>query len=238
MWFPVSTFLKAVPHDRRNVETTTRVTGSVLEEFTQFVRSFLESYHYLLYAVVVIWTFLEGETFIIVLGYLAQEGNYNINIWLVMGFALLGSFVGDQFYFYIGRIYGQPLLQRWPGMEKKIAWAFHMVRDHQTIFILTFRFIYGVRNISPFVIGMSGVSRLKYFVLNLIAATVWANSFAWGGYFLGVAMGEWLGAYKFHILGGFVGLFVLLWFLSTMKRRKAQEVAIQAAENERSKTHP
>ncbi len=205
-----------------------------MEDFIQFVRSFLENYHYLVYAGVVIWTFLEGETFIIVLGYLAQEGTYHINIWLVMLFALLGSFVGDQFYFYIGRIYGKPLLQRWPGMEKKIAWAFHMVHDHQTIFILTFRFIYGVRNISPFVIGMSGVSRVKYFILNLIAATVWANTFAWGGYFLGVAMGEWLGEYKFHIMGGFVALFVVLWFLSTLKRRKAQNAALEAADAESS----
>lgn len=200
-----------------------------MEEILQYARSFLDNYHYLVYVVVVIWTFLEGETFIIVLGYLAQEGAYHINVWLVMLFALLGSFIGDQFYFYIGRIYGQPLLKRWPGMEKKIAWAFHMVRDHQTIFILTFRFIYGVRNISPFVIGMSGVSRVKYFILNLIAATVWANAFAWGGYFLGVAMGEWLGAYKFHILGGFVAVFLVLWFRSTMKRRKDQQAAIDEA---------
>ncbi|CAA6603519.1 DedA family protein (fragment) [Rhodospirillaceae bacterium LM-1] len=203
-----------------------------MDEILQHARSFLESYHYLVYAVVVIWTFLEGETFIIVLGYLAQEGTYHINIWLVMLFALLGSFIGDQFYFYIGRRYGQPLLARWPGMEKKVEWAFHMVRDHQTLFILSFRFIYGVRNISPFVIGMSGVSRLKYFILNFIAAAVWANAFAWGGYFLGVAMGEWLGAYKFHIMGGFVTLFVVLWFFSTMKRRRAQQAAIAAEEAE------
>ncbi|MBF0269903.1 MAG: DedA family protein [Alphaproteobacteria bacterium] len=203
-----------------------------MDEILQHARSFLESYHYLVYAVVVIWTFLEGETFIIVLGYLAQEGTYHINIWLVMLFALMGSFIGDQFYFYIGRRYGQPLLARWPGMEKKVEWAFHMVRDHQTLFILSFRFIYGVRNISPFVIGMSGVSRLKYFILNFIAAAVWANAFAWGGYFLGVAMGEWLGAYKFHIMGGFVALFVVLWFFSTMKRRRAQQAAIAAEEAE------
>ncbi len=203
-----------------------------MDEILQHARSFLESYHYLVYAVVMIWTFLEGETFIIVLGYLAQEGTYHINIWLVMLFALMGSFIGDQFYFYIGRRYGQPLLARWPGMEKKVEWAFHMVRDHQTLFILSFRFIYGVRNISPFVIGMSGVSRLKYFILNFIAAAVWANAFAWGGYFLGVAMGEWLGAYKFHIMGGFIALFVVLWFFSTMKRRRAQQAAIAAEEAE------
>jgi membrane protein DedA with SNARE-associated domain len=208
-----------LPTLEKNISTS---IGFVLEDFTQYVRTFLDNYHYLLYVVVVVWTFLEGETFIIVLGYLAQEGTYHINIWMVMLFALLGSFIGDQFYFYIGRIYGQPLLKRWPGMEKKIEWAFHMVRDHQTLFILTFRFIYGVRNISPFVIGMSGVSRVKYFILNLIAAAVWANAFAWGGYFLGVAMEEWLREYKFHILGGFVALFVVLWFLSTMKRRRAQ----------------
>ncbi len=199
-----------------------------------FVVNILDNYSYLLYAWVVAWTFLEGETFIIILGALASEGSYRINIWLVTLCALTGSFAGDQFYFYIGRRYGTPLLKRWPTMAQKIDWTFRMVRDHETLFILSFRFIYGIRNISPFVIGMSGVSRVKFFILNLIAATIWANTFAWGGYLLGYALEQWLGEYKFHVLGGFVVIGCALWYWSYMKCRRQ----IQARLTDQSEPAP
>lgn len=186
------------------------------------VINILENYSYLLYLVIVVWTFLEGETFIIILGALASEGRYQINVWMVMAFALAGSFMGDQFYFYIGRRYGTPFLARWPNMAGKIDWAFRMVRTHETLFILTFRFIYGIRNISPFVIGMSGISRLKFFVLNFIAAALWANTFAWGGYLLGYALERWLGEHKLAILGGFVAAAVLIGVVNWLKRRRQE----------------
>ncbi len=192
----------------------------------QFVEQLIVDYGTLIYLITVVWTFLEGETFVIILGVLASEGRYQINIHMLMLAATLGSFAGDQFYFYVGRRYGTPLLERWPQMRDKIDWTFRMVRDHETLFILSFRFIYGIRNISPFVIGMSGISRLKYFVLNLIAATIWAGTFSWGGYLLGTALEQWLGSHKWLILGGFVAFFALLVLLSKLKdRRKAAAIS-------------
>ncbi len=195
----------------------------------QFVKQLIVDYGPLIYLITVVWAFLEGETFVIILGVLASEGSYHINLHLLMLSATLGSFAGDQFYFYVGRRYGTPLLERWPQMRDKIDWTFRMVRDHETLFILSFRFIYGIRNISPFVIGMSGISRLKYFVLNLIAATIWAGTFSWGGYLLGTALEQWLGSHKWLILGGFIAFIGSLALLSKLKeRRRAAAAATKA----------
>ncbi len=192
----------------------------------KFVEQLIVDYGTLIYLITVVWAFLEGETFVIILGVLASEGRYQINIHMLMLAATLGSFAGDQFYFYVGRRYGTPLLERWPQMRDKIDWTFRMVRDHETLFILSFRFIYGIRNISPFVIGMSGISRLKYFILNLIAAIIWAGTFSWGGYLLGTALEQWLGSHKWMILGGFVAFIALLVLLSKLKdRRKAAAIS-------------
>ena len=169
-----------------------------------FIQTVLSDYGYLLYLVILAWTFLEGETVVIVTGAIASSGEYPINVELMAMAAFAGSFMGDQIYFYIGRRYGTPLLARWPGLKGKISWAFRLVRTHQTLFILSFRFIYGVRNVSPFVIGMSGVARLKYLALNFIAAMAWAHIFAWGGYMLGAALEEFMGRSKWWVLGGFV----------------------------------
>lgn len=191
-------------------------------DLQETVRALLNDYGYLVYLITVAWAFLEGETFVIILGAFAATEDYNLNIEAVALAALLGSFAGDQFYYYIGRRYGRSLLSRWPTLKDKIEWTFRMVRQNETLFILSFRFIYGIRNISPFVIGMSGVSRLKYFALNLIAATIWAHTFAWGGYLLGAALEYWLGEYKFHILGAFVVLFASVAFINWRRARKRE----------------
>jgi membrane protein DedA with SNARE-associated domain len=181
------------------------------------VEDFLREWGSWAYLIIMAWTFLEGETVVIVAGVLASQGL--MDVWLILLFALTGSFCGDQMYFYIGRRYGTPLLERWPTMQGKIDWAFRFLRRYETAFILSFRFIYGIRNVSPFVIGIAGVSRLRFFVLNLIAAILWAGSFSFGGYFLGDAMEKYLGKYQYHALGGFVAVAAAFGLYSWMRNR-------------------
>ncbi|OAN60968.1 hypothetical protein A6A05_07055 [Magnetospirillum moscoviense] len=186
----------------------------------------LTQYGYLLYPTILVWTFIEGETVVLIAGIIASEGRYHINVELIALSALTGSFCGDQLYYYIGRRYGTPLLARWPTLGKKVDWAFHLVKTHPVLFILSFRFIYGIRNIAPFVIGISGVPRLRYFILNLIAAAIWAHSFAWGGYWLGQALETWLGDHKWTMLGGFVLAALIiggLGYLSQKRKMRAAE---------------
>lgn len=182
------------------------------------MEEFLKEWGSWAYLIIMAWTFLEGETVVIVAGILASQGW--LDVWGVFLCALSGSFSGDQMYYYIGRRYGTPLLDRWPTMRSRIDWAFRLLRKYETVFILSFRFIYGVRNISPFVIGISGVSRLRFFMLNLAAAIIWATSFSFGGYYLGYAMENYLGEYKYHALGGFVGVAVAFGLYSWMRNRR------------------
>lgn len=200
-----------------------------LEEFLQNV---LTNYGYLLYLVILGWTFLEGETVVLITGAIASEGIYDINIELVALCACMGSFLGDQLYYYIGRLYGTPLLARWPSLTKRIEWAFRLVRTHETLFILSFRFIYGIRNVSPFVVGMAGVPRLRFAILNMIAALIWAHVFAWGGFLLGRALEQFLGDHKLDVLLGFVGIILLIAGLGRIRQwvmNRRADAAIRAA---------
>lgn len=152
------------------------------------IQEWLDTYGY---AAILILTFIEGETIVILAGIAAYQGYMNIYLVGLSGFT--GSFLGDQLYFALGRRYGTPLLARWPQLTKKIEWAFELVRRYENLYILSFRFIYGVRNVSPFVIGISGVSRVKFFLLNACAAILWASAFSAGGYFFGHALEKVLG---------------------------------------------
>src|SRR5262249_34132271 len=62
--------------------------------------------------------------------------------------------------------------------------VFYHLHRHSTLFIMGFRFIYGIRTISPIVIGAAGVGIKRFIFLNIIAAFVWANISCWGGYLL------------------------------------------------------
>jgi membrane protein DedA with SNARE-associated domain len=53
------------------------------------------------YLIAFVWTFLEGETIVLFAGFAAAHGL--LNPILVLVAAWLGSFSGDQLYFWIGR---------------------------------------------------------------------------------------------------------------------------------------
>jgi len=143
------------------------------------------------YLAVLIGTFLEGETILILGGVAAQFGSMELP--LVILSAFVGSSCGDQLYYFIGRKQGRALLKRFPRWSKAAAKVSVHIKQHQNLIILTFRFFYGLRNVTPFVLGISRVPVAKYVVLNLAGAAIWATSFATLGYLLGEAHERILG---------------------------------------------
>jgi membrane protein DedA with SNARE-associated domain len=137
------------------------------------------------------WTFVEGETFVLVAGFFAAQGLLSAPLLLLA--AGLGSFAGDQCYFWIGRRYGLRLLSDRPHWRGPVDSALGWVKRYDTWFILSFRFIYGVRNFSSFALGISGIDWRRFMTLNFVAATLWAVIFVSGGYFCGRAVERMLG---------------------------------------------
>lgn len=169
------------------------------------------------YVAILIGTFLEGETIVIFAGVFASQGMMSLP--LVFSCALFGTFFGDQVYFTIGKRWGSKLLYSHPTLKRKTRSVFRLLKKYETGFILSFRFVYGLRNVSPFVIGMNGISHPRFAALNFIAAFVWATIFAGGGYLLGKTLENFLGRLHGAILLGVLGLVVLLSVLSVTINR-------------------
>ncbi len=186
----------------------------------------IHDYREWFYALTFAWTFVEGETFVIFAGAAAAADSRPIHLeWLIM-FAALGSFCGDQFYFFIGRRYGHYLLKRFPRWTPAVDAALGMLHKYHVGFILSFRFIYGVRNFASFAMGMSDVSWPRFLVLNFIAAVVWAIIFAGTGYVLGRTFEHLLGEiardFGLIMLGVLiVSVSVGLWFKKRHKKKAA-----------------
>lgn len=139
-------------------------------------------------------TFLEGETIVVVAGFLSHQDV--INPAMVAASAFFGSFLGDQLWFFLGRRHAaHPLVTRFTGTPRfeKVITA---IEDHPKKFILTFRFIYGIRTISPVAIGLTDIPARAFLILNAIAAAVWAVAFTALGYLSGHAVEAILGDIK------------------------------------------
>ena len=191
----------------------------------QFILTFIHDHGYLIYLLVVVWTFFEGETIVLVIAAIAAEESHNISLVILAISAISGTLCGDQLFYYLGRRFGTPFLIARPKLAAKADWALTLVRTRETVFILSYRFIYGVRNVSPFVIGASGIPPARFLLLNVLASTVWAASFVVGGYLLGRAMQIWLEDYKLHVLGGVVCLIAGIYAYHHVKDKRAMQSA-------------
>jgi membrane protein DedA with SNARE-associated domain len=196
------------------------------------IEKLIVEYQAWFYGITFLWTFLEGESFVIIAGAASFKGH--LDIYLLILAAWIGSFCGDQLYFFLGRRFGRRILARFPRFEGGVQIALDMLHKYHTFFILTYRYIYGVRNVASFAMGMSELRWPRFAALNLVAAFVWANSFAWAGYLLSKAFEAVLGDitqnFGYIMLGVFVFVVSLLTFIhwrakKKHERRKAAEAA-------------
>lgn len=133
------------------------------------MQEFIETWGYI---AVFLGSLVEGESVIFVAGFLAHEGYLSLTNIIIVSF--VGTLFADQVLYHIGRHYGNHLLDKFPSFRPKADRAFKLLRKYDSIYILSFRFIYGIRIISPLIIGSSGVEFKRFTILNLIAALIWS----------------------------------------------------------------
>src|SRR6187549_2731946 len=110
----------------------------------------IESYGYW---IVLGGTLLEGESVLLLAGYAAYRGLLELH-WVIT-LAIIGSFLGDQLWFYLGRTRGEQMLAKFPSYIAPAKRAQELLARHRTPIILGLRFLYGLRIVLPFAIGMS-----------------------------------------------------------------------------------
>ena len=171
------------------------------------------------YWVVFAGTLLEGESVLLLAGFAAYSGLLELHT--VIAVAVFGSFMGDQLWFYLGRRHGAKLLARFPNYAAPAARAEALLHKYDTPIILAVRFLYGLRIVLPFTIGMSRISTLRFQILNLIGAALWASSGAAAGFLFGNAIETFLGdfhRYEKYILAFIAVAGLVYWFYSIRRK--------------------
>ncbi|MRR16170.1 MAG: DedA family protein [Deltaproteobacteria bacterium] len=174
------------------------------------------------YPAILLGTFFEGETILVMAGFAAHQGYLKLP-WVVLA-GFLGTLCGDQLYFYIGRHRGTAFLEKRPYWKTRTKRIFDILERHQILLILGFRFVYGMRTVTPFVIGASGISPVRFFILNSVSGLLWANVIGYAGYLFGHALELLLGKLERYELLLFIAIAaagMIIWGIHYFLRRKA-----------------
>ena len=140
---------------------------------------------------VVLGAGLEGETAVVIGGLMAHQGLLPLPA--VMVAAAVGSFASDQVFFTLGRGFRGSQWVRRLTVRPAFATALATLEQHPKAFILGFRFLYGLRTISPVAVGTSHIPSATFIPLNALAAALWGMLFATIGYVFGEGFAELLG---------------------------------------------
>jgi membrane protein DedA with SNARE-associated domain len=175
------------------------------------------------YWVLFLWTFLEGEAGLILAGFLAFEGYFNL--WGVVLTSLAGAFCGDQFYFYLGRWQGAYLLKVFTSIARKFRKALRLIEKYGYFVAFISRYTYGFRIILPIILGMTTFPAARFCWLNLLSALLWSIIFSSAGYLFGKSASLFVddvSRYEHYLLMVLISLIACIWmfhFLHTLRRR-------------------
>jgi membrane protein DedA with SNARE-associated domain len=185
------------------------------------LETFLETYGYI---AVLVGTFIEGETILVLGGFAAHLGYLKLP-WVVAA-AFAGTLSGDQLYFYLGRKHRDKITALFPTWSGRIEKAQRILERYGNTLMLTFRFLYGLRTITPFAIGMTEISAVRFFFFNVLSAFIWSIAVGSGGYLFGRTLEYFLvdaRHYEIEIMAIILLAGLLVWAFYFYRQRHSKE---------------
>lgn len=185
-------------------------TESLLEQFGYFA--------------VFVGTFLEGEGTLIAAGFFASRGFLSLPLVTVVAFA--GAYGGNLFWFWLGRVHGVRLLDRFPRMRRHFGKGIRVFERYGASAILVTQWIYGLRITCAVIIGMSKINLVKFLVYEALSCALWAVTITFAGFYFGRAIEALLGRVE-HIEKYALVLIAVValafWLYHRWKEKKEEE---------------
>ncbi|WP_158508777.1 DedA family protein [Thermosulfidibacter takaii] len=127
-------------------------------------------------------------------GFLASQSVFDLRVVVLIG--AVGGFIGDQLFFWIGRLSNKASLLKKLDRNVKYRKARRIVRKYGSYIILVSRYLVGMRMALSFALGAMRVPCLRFSLMNFISAMIWAPSVALLGYAMGSVALKVLGDIK------------------------------------------
>jgi membrane protein DedA with SNARE-associated domain len=182
------------------------------------LESFITAYGY---PALGVGTLLEGGMVGMIAGGLSHRGYMQLP-WVIC--VIFGcAFCADQFFFQVGKRNGKNLLAKRPKWEPQVSRVRRFLVTYHIIAVLGFRFIYGMRTITPIVIGASGFDTRRFVIMNLCSTLLWATAVGCSGYFFSHFLATLFSDVRHHIVAIlFAGLVIGggIWLCRRWMREK------------------
>jgi membrane protein DedA with SNARE-associated domain len=178
------------------------------------------------YLAVFLGTFLEGEAILIAAGFFASRGYLDVFPVTVVAFA--GAYAGHLFWFWLGRVHGVKLLDRFPRMRRHFGKGIRVFERYGVAAIILTQWIYGLRITCAVIIGMSKIGLMKFFVYQALSCALWAVVITFTGFYFGRAIEAVLGRVE-HIEKYALAVIILValgfWLYHRWKEKREVEVS-------------
>ena len=165
----------------------------------------------------------EGETVLVLGAFMAHRGYLDLPVVILT--ALIVAFASDEFFFWAGRTKGRKFLEKRPSWAAGGGKAKSLLGRNPTLLYFGVRFMYGLRTVLPFVIGMNKADPRKFVPLNLLGAAIWAVLFGMAGYLFGHFMELLFGdihEYEHWIAFGIVTVSACIWLIHRRVDRRIE----------------
>jgi membrane protein DedA with SNARE-associated domain len=179
------------------------------------------------YVALLMGMLVEGEMCLLVAGFLAHEGYLSIP-WVAVT-ALAGAWVADQTFFWLGYLKGFAFLQSRPKWNRKADTVKNWLHRFRWVILIGYRFAYGFRSITPFVIGATGLRPRVFIPISSLGIAAWVLIYSSLGFFVGETLGPVLDDLKRHqavvllVVGLVIGAVVMgVRFISRLRPRREQ----------------
>ncbi|MFM6188743.1 MAG: DedA family protein [Planktothrix sp.] len=130
---------------------------------------------------------LPGETITLVGGFLAGSGE--LKYWFVLGSAIAGAILGDNFGYWLGKWGGWPLLLRLGQLfrirEEQLHQVKEQFRQNAARAVFLGRFVALLRIFAGPLAGIAQMPYWQFFLCNAAGAAVWASVMVSLSYFVG-----------------------------------------------------
>jgi membrane protein DedA with SNARE-associated domain len=141
---------------------------------------------------VLVGAFLEGETVLLLAGASAHLGLLDLRAVVVV--ATVGAFLGDNFFFLLGRHFGPRATDRFPWVAVAVPRVDRLLKRWRWGAVIGLRFMYGLRMAGPVLIGAGAMPAWEFMAANAVGALIWAALIGGLGYFGGHAVEQLLGS--------------------------------------------
>lgn len=168
---------------------------------------------------------IEGETVVVLGGVMVHRGL--IAYPAAIAAAALGSCIADQIFFALGRRFRDHRYVRRVQQKAAFRRAIDVFEQRPMLFVFGFRFLYGLRTVSPIAIGTTALPASRFMAINALAAVVWATVFVTLGYLFGEGIEAAFGRVRDvgHVLLPVLAVLLLVGLAAHFRHRRREVTA-------------